>query len=382
MHKPSSQQADAIEKIESWIDSPRGEIALAGLAGTGKTWTLSYLFEKIRAKGALVMAPTNKAAVVLRSKGVFARTIHSVLYNYSGSVVDDDGNETPVFADKDHGEVVSANRSGIFVVDEASMVNQKQYDDIMAIAKGVLWVGDHFQLPPIGGDPEVLSCPGAMFLEEIHRQAADNPIIRFAHALRNGSQVDRSFSDGDRLKIGGIAQDDRLIDYAEDHAIEQVIVAVNGSSVNHPGSRHRLNHLFRKQRGMKEVIEPGDRLIATFNNYRAGVFNGQLMKVTEVDSSTLGNAGVGVTVKMDDSGEEKSLVIEKDALGNPAYRSSNRLQWATQVDYGYAITGHKSQGSQWNRVLVVDSMPPGFDAPRWRYTASTRAAEHLSVVLR
>lgn len=381
--KLSDDQKRAADEIMRWAHGEIHELTFAGLAGTGKTWVLGRLWPELAACGTQMVAPTGKAGSVLRSKGIWnASTFHSVVYNFAGTYVDEDENENPVFESKSEEQWRDGNIKRL-ACDESSMVNTKMCDDARDLGIPLLWVGDHGQLKPINGDPQLMKDPDIR-LEKIHRQAEGNPIIALAHSVRNGAEIDRSFADGDRLKIGGIASDHRVIEYAHKYEIDQIVCAVNGKSLNQVGSRHRLNKLMRESLGFKEPIHVGDRLICTFNNRRRNLWNGQIFKVLSVNSETPVSYDVDLTAETAEGwqGHWRNVEISRLAMGNPDYKTSERDQRFCDFDYGYAITCHKAQGSQWNNVMVINGKAGWCDQKRWSYTAFTRAAQNLSVVLR
>lgn len=374
----SADQEEAAAGIMRWADGIGGrELTLGGYAGTGKTTVLQSLWESLKGRGAQMVAPTGKAAQVLRSKGVDrACTIHSLIYNFRGVVETDSGKESPVFDERDQGDWGVDEDPRLLICDESSMVNDRLYCDLMARELPVLWVGDHGQLAPVGGDPGIMHNP-QIRLERIHRQAAGNPLLSLAHHVREGGQVSRDFAAGDALKIGGIRDNHRIVEYSDKNEIDQIIVGTNRL-------RHAINKIARYTRGFTDVLHEGDRIICTFNNRRMGVWNGQIMRVAKIIDETETFFNCGLEYETNDGWQPKvqSVKVQKISLGNPDYRSADRIDSCCEFDYGYAITCHKSQGSEWGRVMVVDTNVSQFDMDRWRYTAFTRAKEHLSVVMR
>lgn len=380
----STDQESAVAALRSFVASGGHQITMGGLAGTGKTSIMSYLWPDLMSAGAFVITPTGKAASVLRKKGIDrVSTIHSLLYLFRGVVDDVRTGEKPIFEGREDGDWGCEQTPKLLVCDEASMVNSDCYDDIMARDVPVIWVGDHGQLAPVGGDPGIMRDPDIR-LEKIHRQAEGNPILDLALAVRQGQSVARDYADGDRLKVGGILDDKRMVKYARDNAIDQVIVGINGKTIDDYGSRHKINRLFRESLGFKDDLCVGDRLICTFNNRRRGIYNGEIFRVDAIEFSTATYHNCYLSSETADGWEPlgKSINVQRISLGNPDYRSADRVPDCGEFDYGGAITAHKSQGAQWRRCLVVDRNVHAFDMDRWRYTSFTRAAEHLSVVMR
>lgn len=186
---PSADQQSAREEILSWVKQPnKSVLTLGGLAGVGKTVLIGQVARELMADDLDIafVTPTGKAAQVLqrslRNAGVEGdvTTIHSLLYR-------------PV-EDRKTGRVIGWSKredasADLIIIDEASMVAQDVLQDLMALKKPILAVGDHGQLSPVGEDAGLMRNPD-LRLEKIHRQAKGNPIIRLAHMVRNGAPDD------------------------------------------------------------------------------------------------------------------------------------------------------------------------------------------------
>ncbi len=179
----SPEQAAALDKVGLWLK--RGDqpvFRLFGYAGVGKTTLARHVAEHASGK-ALFAAFTGKAALVLRSKGCYgASTIHSLIYN-----ADEDKNGAPRFTLNKDG---MASRASLIVIDECSMVDEELGRDLLSFGKPILVLGDPAQLPPVKGGGFFTEAEPDVMLTEIHRQAADNPIIRLSQIIRTGGEVD------------------------------------------------------------------------------------------------------------------------------------------------------------------------------------------------
>ena len=156
---------------------------LFGYAGTGKTTLARHLAEHVDGETAFG-AFTGKAALVLRSKGCKdARTIHSMIYRPK-----DVETEEPSF-------VLTRTRpaaaASLIVIDECSMVDEELGRDLLSFGKKVLVLGDPAQLPPVKGGGYFTEAEPDVMLTEVHRQAADNPIIRLSMDVREGRRLAR-----------------------------------------------------------------------------------------------------------------------------------------------------------------------------------------------
>lgn len=349
----SKDQRSALDRIHEWIARPYGQqfFTLTGLAGTGKTTILRHFIDELDfTKTACVLAPTNKAAAVLRSKGLrHAATIHSKLYQPVPS------------KDREHADQIEFEFIGhrlasdpVLVIDEASMVNEDMLDDLYLSDCLVLFVGDAGQLPPIGRDPGLLNKP-EVELQRIHRQAAGNSIIDFAHHVREGNDP-FTWAPGEGLDVTVCPPGHSLL------RLPQVDVWLCGTN----NLRIKLNKaLLAAAGGQPRFVQVQLRESMLSN----GIFNGEVHTVAVESWSALGHpevvrfsSGVKVSCHPSQWHQERPLPY------NP--------KSTVKVDYGYAITTHSAQGSEWPSVAVVDQ-PPREEAERWRYTAATRASSRL-----
>lgn len=344
----TSEQQHAVDAFADVHRGRRRRLTIGGYAGTGKTTIIRAIVETYGARGLAVCAPTGKAAHVLRSKGVDACTLHSLIYTPRG--VDEDGK--PVFG---------RNRNPMprtVIVDEASMLSAKLVHDLEALIKRVLYVGDHGQLEPIGDDPGLMAAPDIR-LESIHRQAEGSPIISFAHHVRRGYEP-RTFGDDARVQHGWTPD---LLDF------DVVIVGFNES-------RCKVNAWFRAQRGFDgRLPHRGEQIICLRNNPDFEVWNGMTGTVLAVDRER------NRLSVMTDDGKRSNVPFNPEQFGAaktlPYVKPRRKQVVPTLWDFGYAVTCHKYQGSEAARVAVVDEVAASWSGERWRYTAATRASEEL-----
>lgn len=404
----SSEQAQAIELITKWRNTGgKPHFYLGGLAGTGKSTLVRFILESCgmgARKRILVMAPTNKAADVLRTKGISdACTVHSVLYSPVSpflarlqelrTMIADP--EAPAGDKKQHekelGDLLKEADSPKFmkngkefmeefdllICDEFSMVGNSMYLDLIEKGVKLLCVGDPAQLPPVLSSP--VKFKPDFVLTQIHRQAQDNPIIRMAHAIRNG----------DFLNYGDYGLGNRIIDRSGydkqmlfDHT--QILTYTNDT-------RRMLNHAVRTRSGF-ETPYPlvGEKLICLRNNYAEKLWNGALYKSTVAAEKhafkPLVVGGIHTGVREIEELAMYSVTFESYHRKVPPSERMTydelRGQGINDFDYGYCITTHKSQGSEWDSVLVVDEshiMRDEEERRSWLYTAVTRASKLLTI---
>lgn len=364
----SAGQAEAVWAIYRWYyEQPAQEFFLAGEAGTGKTTIAARLVRGMGLRTA-VAAYTGKAASVLRKKGLWqAGTIHSLIYTR------EPGTEPPRWVRNPESALTDAR---LLALDECSMCDYSIAEDLRAYGRKILVLGDLEQLPPIQGQGAFTARPPDYTLTEVHRQAAESPVLRLAGAARRGFRLEDALVEGDdRARIIRLGRRE-LLEAAERGA--QVICGVHRS-------RWGATKLIREHLGFKSGFpESGDRVICRRNDRELGIYNGMLGTVLEVYDAD--NWRVNFRVRMDDTGEE--LDVWSDAtlfrehtegkLKPPLYQREVQL-----FDFGFVITCHSAQGSEWDEVVIIDdSQRFGDEARRWLYTAITRAAERVTLLRR
>ena len=371
---PSPQQDAALLAVSHWLKAGRPQIfRLFGYAGTGKT-TLARKIAEDAGGEVLFAAFTGKAAQVMRNKGCAnARTIHSLIYRPRGEKAEKEtGEMQPAFSLNRASPVAKAK---LIVVDECSMVDQALGRDLLSFGTPVLVLGDPGQLPPVkageGGGGYFTEAEPDVMLTEIHRQARDNPIVALAQTVREGGRPDYGRY-GDSRVIG---RDD--IDSTEVLAADQVLVGRNRT-------RHLYNRRIRTLKGFEGVLPAaGDKLVCLRNSSEKGLLNGGLWRVSTV--GTKPSPILTMLVKSEDDGPQgisaKIRVPKKMFEEGPEAVAWEQRKHSDEFDYGYALTVHKAQGSQWDKVVLFDESFAFRDSRgRWLYTAITRAAEAITIV--
>ncbi|MBE7184965.1 MAG: AAA family ATPase [Methylobacterium mesophilicum] len=371
----SPQQDEALQAVSRWLKSGRPQVfRLFGYAGTGKTTLARHFAEGVEG-GVQFAAFTGKAAQVLRSKGATnARTIHSLIYRPRGeeSVEDETTGKTsvsPTFALNRQSPIAKAK---LVVIDECSMVDEALGRDLLSFGTPVLVLGDPGQLPPVTGGGFFTEAEPDFLLTEIHRQARDNAIIRLALDVREG----REFMRGDYGEAQVIGKED--VDRDKVMGADQVLVGTNRT-------RRRYNTRLRELKGFSAAFpQAGDKLVCLRNDPAKGLLNGSLWKVMTSSRETV-KPGINLLVSPEEDDPDRGVAkikLLKEAFDNPDAEIawSNRKRY-DDFDYGYALTVHKAQGSQWDDVMLFDESWAFKDTrARWLYTAITRAAKKLTVV--
>ena len=333
-----------------------------GYAGVGKTTLARHIAEGARGETAFA-AFTGKAALVMRSKGCAgATTIHALIYRASEGV-----EGAPNFTLNADGP---ASKAGLIVIDECSMVDAELARDLLSFGKPILVLGDPFQLPPVKGGGFFTEGAPDVMLTHIHRQAQDNPIIRLSEIVRSGGEL-REGVYGETRVIPRAA-----VDPAQVLGADQVLVGTNRT-------RRAYNLRMRDLKGFQEPLPvAGDRLVCLRNDRTKGLINGGLWRV-----ETLGGVKkdfVKMTLRSEDEGARatvKVAVLKAFFEGTEGELSFPLRRESDEFDYGYALTVHKAQGSQWDDVMLFDeSFAFREHRARWLYTGLTRAARKLTVV--
>ena len=209
-----------------------------------------------------------------------------------------------------------------------------------------------------------------VMLTEVHRQAADNPIVRLAMTVREGG----------RLEFGRYGESRviprRDIDPETVLAADQVLVGLNRTRRLYNG---RIRHLLERD---PDGPVPGDKLICLRNNRTKKLLNGGLWTAQEV--SRFGSDPIEIAATSEDTVEAKPTrlnILPGFFTGDEAEIPFELRRGTDEFTYGYAITAHKAQGSQWDDLVVFDEASAFREnAWRWLYTAVTRAAERVTIV--
>ena len=368
----SPQQSSALLAAGSWLADCRSEMRsgrtlsrpvfrLFGYAGTGKTTLAVHLASGVSFP--VFAAFTGKAALMMqRNRCTNACTIHSLIYRPEV----DEFDEVRFVLNEDS----DASTSDLIVIDECSMVGPDLGADLMSYGRPILVLGDPAQLPPVKGAGFFTDHPPDILLTEIHRQAAESPIIMLATDVRLGKRLSLGEYGSSRVIPRG------SLTAKDVSAFDQVLVGRNRT-------RRTYNRRLRLELGFSSPFpEVNDRLVCLKNDKNLGIFNGGIFTVLKSD---LAGNSVSMTVSSDDF-EGRSPIpvnVRREFFnGDPADIPKHALRVTQQFDFGYALTVHKSQGSQWHNVIIYDeSEISGDDWHRWLYTAITRAAESVTVVI-
>ena len=352
---------------------------IAGYAGAGKSTLVSHIVEALNLKPEDVcyIAFTGKASLVLREKGCEnSMTAHRLLY-HSKELPDGTFEHKP----KRH---LDENYK-LIVVDEVSMIPVEMWELLLSHHVHVIALGDPFQLPPIEGESEILAKPH-VFLDEIVRQAQDSEIIRLTMDIRAGMPLIQH--KGNEV----IVIPKRQLNNFYYSGADQIIAAKNIT-------RSDINWKCRKIKFGENVPDypMKDEKVICLKNYwnvlstqTDPLINGMIGNLSNISfqhNIPKYNDLMTATFVIDKNNKFGNLSMDyklfaegKQTINNENWTLFKGMPKPMLFDYAYCITCHKSQGSEFDKVLVFDEYMKGTNHSRWLYTAATRAKKKLIIV--
>lgn len=375
--------------IQRYKDGERYTV-ISGYAGVGKSTLVRFIIEALNLPENEVCYAsfTGKAAEVLRKMGnKNAMTLHKLLYD---SIPRIDG--TFIRIPKKYLEYK------LIIVDECSMMPTELANLLFSHKVHVICLGDPFQLPPIRKEDNnhLLDKPD-IFLDEIMRQAAESEIIRVSMDIRANKPLS-DFHGNEVMVLPRNELSTGMLQWAD-----QILVATNNTRIE-------INNQMRQLLNRGQQPEAGDKVICLKNYWEIfgtdgnPLVNGTIGYIDNVFNSWVqlprwleGGRRLDVLIGdfISDSGElYKSMDMDKKMIltGEKCVNFStefkvNRNQKTRGIipkefTYGYAITTHKSQGSQWNNVLVIEESFPFSkeEHARWLYTSITRSIDKCVII--
>lgn len=360
---------------------------IAGYAGTGKSTLIKFIISNLNLdpQDIVYATFTGKASLVLRQKGnLNSITLHKLLYN---SFQRKDG----TFAHIPKKELDHPYK--VIVVDEISMVPLNIWELLLKHGIHVICLGDPFQLPPVGEDNNILASPH-IFLDEIMRQEEESEIIKLTMDIRAGKPL--------QLMKGKSVQVIQMRDIVTGLYTwaDQIICGKNAT-------RNSINSQVRNMLGYGEEPQNGDKVICLKNEWDTVTEAGDVLvngSIGAFSNISIGQSGGIIGTPMiadfipdyiaedDITSSPMDMVFRRLKVdykllteGNPTmqkgvYRRIPPNLIPKQFDYGYAITCHKSQGSEYDKVLVFEEVLRRDTHARWLYTAATRAVDKLVIV--
>lgn len=445
---PTQDQSECMRLLSGFVADNTNDVIflITGYAGTGKTSVIASLvatLNTLRQKSVL-LAPTGRAAKVLTSyTGMDAYTVHRKIYRQKSAT---DGVGKFVLDRNLHKETYFIVDEASMIPEESSEGSMfgsgRLLDDLLEyVYTGtnckLILVGDVAQLPPVGSivspalDEYVLRGTGFALqifeLRQVIRQSEGSGI------LMNATTVRQQVSDGDLsvpqlvlqgysdiIRLGGAELIETLTEAYDRCGTDGVIVVVNSNNLANRYNQGIRNMVFFRE----EEISTGDIIMVVKNNYywlkeeenTSFIANGDIAEVRRIRryEEMYGMRFAEMTLWFRDSDLEidakvmldtlmmrtPSLSAEKSrelyfaVLADHPGIKSKRKQYeavrndpyynALQIKFAYAVTCHKSQGGQWERVFIDQGMfnrqAPTIDYLRWFYTALTRATDKVYLV--
>lgn len=390
----TQSQEQALSVLLERVDRGDPVIRLSGAAGTGKTTLIKELHSQLF--DSVICTPTNKAAQVLRTKGLPATTFYRKFYILEEQTQDRRLRfvsckrwlEENFHAALPEGKVSYA---PILIIDEATMVNTVSYREMARMCDTLILVGDEHQLPPVGDRENPAGLFGSEIpdatLTEVMRQAEGSQILDLAEAIRRSSP-----------KVG------RMLGFFEPEQEFRELIQQGAQSICFTNNeRRRINMVARKALGHRDpwpVV--GEKLIVT-NNYSEDLLNGTMVEVLEFEWDRIkpyamarldyGDGAKTCRLNMKAFAEDQ-VATYRDPLEATMRGPENEEDLGVEATYGYCLTAHKAQGSEWEKVVVFDQRnvvhrvqsnnpSPQMSADeyvrRWLYTCITRARKDLFV---
>ena len=418
----SPDQLRVYEAMLDWVNGDRGNLlTIGGFAGTGKSTLLglfaaetdlkvayvsftgrasSIIDKKLNASG---VATTNRACTDSddkldgqyghlfyspgdeEAKRPFCGTIHRLLYRPFIDGVTEEllGWEKRLELDRPY---------DLIVVDEASMIDAKIVTDMLQHGARIMAVGDHGQLPPVMGDGSLMARP-MLRLEKIHRQAEGSPIIQLSRVLREEGRLDRSLADGRQLRFGSAKEisSPALADMLSREKLNAAVLCWKNAT------RVHVNRTVREHLGFAGKLPQTGEPLISLKNYTP-IMNGMRGLLTCDADQPYPDEWWLVRTKIEfpDEGIAESqqdvcrdqfhrarpfeTVDELKAAGMKVFSMG---QAGRQMDFGYAMTVHKSQGSQFKHAVVVVDWRPDYSQDNIRrlaYTAITRGSDRVTIL--
>lgn len=371
-----------------WMSRNKQVFEISGPAGSGKTTLVHILMERMNIdhKNVLFMAFVGKAAMELSRKGNNAQTIHSTIYDlHEIPVLDDEGNlitvngrpkMRPVFVTK---PIIDPSIQ-LLVIDEGGMVNKEIALDILSFGIPVLVLGDLDQLPPVIGEAFFLKNPDVI-LTQVMRQAEGDPIIHLSQMAKKGIYIPTG-KYGDRCYV--VMKED-----ISDELMTSADIVICGKNK----TRDRLNRHIRYDILGRTKDQPyiGDKIICRQNNWKLKIendlylINGMNGYIENIYLDSYNGKTINIDFRPEFIKDDyfKNIKIDfRYLFMDFETKQTQGRSFVNRFEFGWAITAHLSQGSQYDKVLLFNERLGNEQYYRkWLYTAITRAKTHLVIAI-
>jgi exodeoxyribonuclease-5 len=426
----SDELLSKADEVIHLLDDGRQRVVVTGPAGTGKTTLIREVIDGVDGS-VCVVAYTGQAARMLQKRGIPATTIHRLVYVPAAQRAEEIAEVKASIAAIKGADPVSQGRRArledrlasllepgfvlnenselrgkrLCIIDEVSMVPEMLGEDLQSFGVPVLAVGDPYQLGPVEGEPCFDLTDPDVALTTIFRQEEGSGIIDLATTIRTQRRADEyAASSGpdiyarQRKKMNN----DDIKKWMT--RVDQIICSTNDV-------RRSVNRRMLGYRGVDITKHrypqgtDGEKLICLRNNYDLDIFNGQPLRLRDVDHGDKDSKFFTAEVLADDGADgfvsrgratiykgwfdfTASFTRNEEAKKRASIDLSNspptlqRGGPVVECDWGYCITTHKAQGSEWDKVLFISERWPNdrTERARMHYTAITRARQKIAII--
>lgn len=403
IEKNTKIELDDIQKTAVKTAVENGLMVITGGPGTGKTTTINTIIKYFELEGYEIRlaAPTGRAAKrMTETSGYEAQTIHRML-EISGGISDDNSDRASqgMHFERDESNPLETD---VIIVDEMSMVDINIMNSLLkavAIGTKLILVGDVDQLPSVGPGnvlKDIINsgCIPVVKLEKIFRQAAESEIVINAHKINNGEHVVLNKYSRDFLFVRRDSADAiiaAMCTLIKSKLPGYVNADINDIQILTPSRKsavgvERLNRIMQDFLNPAEVTKmektfgdvtfrEGDKVMQIKNNYQMEWEKKSRYGITYESGTGIYNGDTGVIEEINTFAERIIVKFEDEKYVSYEFKQLDELELA------YAITIHKSQGSEYPAVII-----PMFTGPRMLmtknllYTAVTRAKKCVCMV--
>ena len=388
------EQEETLQKmLDWWYHTSDQTFQITGAAGTGKTTLIRYLVAKLglRKDEVLFTAYVGKATLAMTRNGLNAKTIHAAICTFSKKPrTDKDGNQIVIDGKPQYERTFKKLPAldpeiRLIVVDEAAMVPYQLASWLLSYGVRVIALGDLNQLPPVFGEGYFLRNIDSR-LTEIMRQSSESPIPHLAKAITEGK-----FIPNQELNIM-----DKIFVIRADHLTDEMLTKADIVLTQTNRQREYLNQYIRE--GIYGHTQPypmiGDKMVCRHNNWDKSILkniylvNGMIGYVEDIDLESLTKNSIYFDFRPEFTKKDVFRDVTADLyylhLDTKYKKEYVSLQDFDLFEYGYAITCHLAQGSEYGNILI--DMRNSYFRDRlfyrqWLYTAVTRASDTVTIII-
>lgn len=371
-----------------WKNKDKQVFVIQGKPGTGKTTIIDKLIKEfgLKKKNVLFVTFVGRATLPLRQNGLNAKTIHSACYYRKEDYILDQFGQPILLKNNRYKkeskfvlkEELDSNIE-LIVVDEGGMVDDIKCNDLESFGIPILVTGDINQLPPVFGKSKWMRHPD-VYLNEIVRQKAGDPIIHLADMAINGIEIPYG-KYGKRCFV----VDEEILQYPDIYTKPDIVICAKNKT------RQNINDIVRYEVLGRKTEDPvvGDKLVCRRNNWNIcldddiALINGLFGNVEHIYQESYRGDTVNIDFKPECSTNWiEDISIDLDYLkADINNKPDTKYSKGNIFEYGYSSTCHMAQGSQYGYCMVIDeSIGDEKFHRKYLYTAITRAKHTLVIV--